>query len=57
MNHLASSRGKHKYAKGSAPGPIDDELSVKQTWIRGVWSPPRTAKTPLPPEPSTVVPI
>lgn len=51
-NHLLSSRGQQKSAKPPAPQPIDDELSTKQTWIRGSWSPPRTRKTPPPPEPS-----
>ncbi|KAI7891392.1 uncharacterized protein EV154DRAFT_563333 [Mucor mucedo] len=45
-NHLAASRGHQKSAKRSAPEPIDDAISTKQTWIRGSWNPPRTAKTP-----------
>ncbi|CEG73315.1 hypothetical protein RMATCC62417_08724 [Rhizopus microsporus] len=51
-NHLLSSRGQQKSAKPPAPQFIDDKLSTKQTWIRGSWSPPRTRKTPPPPEPS-----
>ncbi|KAI7892251.1 uncharacterized protein EV154DRAFT_550831 [Mucor mucedo] len=53
-NHLASCRGQQKSAKRSAPRPIDDDISSKQTWIRGTWNPPRTTKTPPPPEPSNL---
>ncbi|KAI9481531.1 MAG: hypothetical protein EXX96DRAFT_595278 [Benjaminiella poitrasii] len=41
-------------AKRPAPQLIDDEISTKQTWIRGSWNPPRTTKTPPPPEPSNL---
>ncbi|KAG1472311.1 hypothetical protein G6F56_001610 [Rhizopus delemar] len=50
-NHLLSSRGQQKSTKRPAPQLIDDEISTKQTWIRGTWNPPRTTKTSPPPEP------
>lgn len=53
-NHLASFRGQQKSAKRPAPRPIDDDISTKQTWIRGSWNPPGTTKTPPTPEPSNL---
>ncbi|KAI7898204.1 uncharacterized protein BX663DRAFT_533437 [Cokeromyces recurvatus] len=44
-NHLISSRGQQKSTKSRAPRPIDDEVSTKQTWIRGSWNPPRCYRT------------
>ncbi|KAI8967394.1 hypothetical protein BDF20DRAFT_900835 [Mycotypha africana] len=45
---------KKKSAKRPASQMVHDDLSTKQTWIRGSWNPPRTAKTSPPAEPSNL---
>ncbi|CAO3693081.1 unnamed protein product [Rhizopus stolonifer] len=53
-NHTISLRTQKKSAKRPASQIVDDDLSTKQSWIRGSWNPPRTIKTPPPSEPSNL---
>ncbi|GAA5795128.1 hypothetical protein HPULCUR_000480 [Helicostylum pulchrum] len=50
-DHLTNSRTKKIATKRNFQYLPEDELVLKQSYIRGSWSPPRTSKTTPPPPP------